>query len=326
MHPLSEYKCSREDYRLCLNHLGGYIMRRQTFNILSIDGGGIRGVYAGAILAKMEEELGVKAIEDFDLIAGTSTGAIIAAGLTVGVSPNTILDMYKDQGQEIFKKPFWSGIITPKYDNQKLKQALDNVLGDKTFDDAKTRLMITATNVSDAMPWVFKSLYHEKLTRDTKVKLSDAVLASCSAPLYFNPYEHNDQLLADGGLWANNPAMAALVEALGPNIDEKRYRIRLLSIGTGINIKHYPTQWSDKEWGATRWGIGLIDVIFNMQSLSVEKYLKTIMNQEHYLRINFNIDNKLPIDDIKIMDTLIQKGEEDFYNKQFKIKQILDLK
>ena len=298
-------------------------MGRGTFNILSIDGGGLRGVYAVAILCKMQEDLGIDFLEEFDLIAGTSTGAIIAAGLAIGLPPDRILDMYKDQGEFIFKKSFLSGILTPKYDSAKLKQVLDEVFGEKTFYDAKTRLMITATNVSDGMPWVFKSEYNERLTRDTKVKLVDAVLASCSAPLYFNPYEHNQQLLADGGLWANNPALAALVEALGHNIDVKRYKIRLLSIGTGINVKHYPLEWVEKQWGATRWGMGLIDIIFNMQSFSIEKYLKTLMNKEHYLRINFDLDTNLAIDNIKTMDTLIEKGVTEYYKNKRNITNVL---
>ncbi|HHX59353.1 MAG TPA: patatin-like phospholipase family protein [Epulopiscium sp.] len=299
-------------------------MLRQTFNILSIDGGGLRGVYAAAILSKIQEELGINYIEEFDLIAGTSTGAIIAAGLTVNVPPSTIVNIYKEQGSFIFKKPFWSGLITPKYDSTRLKQVLDEVFGDQTFSDVKTGLMVTATNVSDGMPWVFKSLYNERLKRDEGVKLADAVLASCSAPLYFNPFDHNEQLLADGGLWANNPALAALVEALGHNIDVKRYKIRLLSIGTGISVKHYPIEWIAKEWGATRWGIGLIDIIFNMQSFSIEKYLNTIMNKDHYVRINFEVDGSLAIDDIKTIDTLIEKGVNDFYNYRIKIKNLLE--
>lgn len=298
-------------------------MVRQTFNILSIDGGGIRGIYAATILCKIQEELGIDYMKDFDLIAGTSTGAIIAAGLTIGIPPDTIINMYKDQGQFIFKKPLWSGIVTPKYDSEKLKRVLDEVFGDKTFKDTQTRLMVTATDISEGMPWVFKSLYHERLTRDTNVKLADAVLASCSAPRYFNPFEHNKQLLADGGLWANNPALAALVEALGHNIDVKRYKIRLFSIGTGINIKHYPIEWVEKEWGATRWGMGIIDLIFNMQSFSVEKYLNTIMNQDDYLRINFNLNSNLAIDDMKNIDILIEKGVEDFYKYRGKITKLL---
>lgn len=299
-------------------------MSRETFNILSIDGGGIRGIYAVAILCKIQEELGINYTEDFDLIAGTSTGAIIAAGLTIGVPPSAILEMYKEQGNFIFKKPFWSGLVTPKYDIEKLKQVLESIFEDKTFNDVKTRLMVTATNVSEGMPWVFKSSYHERLTRDKSVRLVDAILASCSTPLYFNPYGYNQQLLVDGGLWANNPALAALVEALGHNIDARRYKIRILSIGTGINIKHYPIEWVEKEWGATRWGRGLIEVIFNMQSFSIEKYLNAIMDKDHYLRINFTLDSNLPIDDIKTIDTLIKKGTEDFYQYRTKIREILE--
>lgn len=300
-------------------------MRRETFNILSIDGGGIRGVYAVALLCKMQENLGINLLEEFDLIAGTSTGAIIAAGLSVGISPNTILEMYQKQGDLIFKKSLLGGILTPKYDSGQLKQVLDEVFEDKTFRDTKTRLMVTATNISDGMPWIFKSLYHARLARDIDVKLADAVLASCSAPLYFNPYQHNEQLLADGGLWANNPGLAALVEALGHNIGVKRYKVRLLSIGTGVNIKHYPLEWVEKEWGATRWGVGLVDLIFNMQAFSVEKYLSTIMKKEQYLRINFALNDSLAIDDINKTDRLIEKGIDDYNKYENDIKRLFNI-
>lgn len=298
-------------------------MRDNVFNILSIDGGGIRGIYAATVILKMHQDLGIICFEEFDLIAGTSTGSIIAAALAIGIPPQEIVNLYVEKSKDIFKKNRVGGIITPKYNNENLKNVLYEVFEGSVFNDAKTRLMITATNVSDGMPWVFKSLYNERLTRDQNVKLADAVLASCCAPIYFNPYELNNQLLADGGLWANNPALAALVEALGRNIDTQKYKVRLLSVGTGVNIKHYPLDWVDKRWGITRWGVGLIDIILNMQSFSVEKYLNTIMNLEQYLRINFELGDNLSIDDLEVMHSLIEQASKDFYSNQTKIEKLL---
>ena len=298
-------------------------MDEKTFNVLTIDGGGLRGMYAASIILNMEQKLGINFKDEFDLIAGTSTGAIIAAGLAIGLPAQSIVDLYMEKGEFIFKKNFWGGVVTPKYNNNNLKQVLEDVFGDKRFNDAKTRLMVTATNVSDGMQWIFKSLYHESLTRDQGVKLADAVLSSCCAPVYFNPYQVNDQLLADGGLWANNPALVALAETVGHNIDIKKYKIRILSLGTGVNIKYYPLDWGDKKWGAARWGTGLIDVIFNMQSFSVERYLGALMNTEQYLRINFEIKDALPIDDTKVMPVLMDRGASDFYKNEIKIKKLL---
>lgn len=298
-------------------------MDGKTFNILSIDGGGLRGIYPAAILLKIQEELEINIFEEFDLIVGTSTGAIVGAGLAIGIPPQTVVDLYIKEGEFIFKKNRLGGIITPKYNNDHLKQILDDVFQDKTFNDVKTGLMVTATNVSDGMPWVFKSLYHERLTRDQGVKLADAVLSSCCVPIYFDPYKVDNELLADGGLWANNPALVALSETLGHNIDMKKYKIRMLSLGSGVNIKNYPLEWDDKRWGATRWGTGLIDVIFNMQSFSVERYLSTIMNPEHYLRINFVLEGNLAIDDIKTAPTLMDQGINDFYKNETNIKSLL---
>lgn len=298
-------------------------MVENTFNILSVDGGGLRGIYAASILLKVEQELKINFLEEFDLIIGTSTGAIIAAALAIGIAAQTIVDLYLKQGSFIFKKNFGGGIITPKYNNNNLKQVLDEVFENNMFSDVKTRLMITATNVSDGMPWVFKSAYHERLMRDQGVKLADAVLSSCCAPIYFNPHEVNDQLLADGGLWANNPALAALTETLGHNIDIKKYKIRMLSLGNGVNVKSYPLDWVDKKWGVTRWGTGLIDVIFNMQSFSAERYLRALMSKEQYLRINFEAEDNLPVDDMKTISLLMDKGVSDFYKNQVKIEDLL---
>lgn len=298
-------------------------MNEKTFNVLTIDGGGLRGIYAASILLNMEKKWGISFEDEFDLIAGTSTGAIIAAGLAIGLPAQAVVDLYMEKGEFIFKKNLWGGVVTPKYNNNNLRQVLDDVFGNKQFNDAKTGLMVTATNVSDGMPWVFKSLYHERLTRDQGVKLADAVLSSCCAPVYFNPYEVNDRLLADGGLWANNPALVALAETVGHNIDMKKYKVRILSLGTGINIKYYPLDWGDKKWGAARWGTGLIDVIFNMQSFSVERYLGALMNKEQYLRINFEIEDGLPIDDTKIMPALMDQGTDDFYKNEINIKKLL---
>lgn len=298
-------------------------MVENTFNILSVDGGGLRGIYAASILLKMEQELKMNFLEEFDLIVGTSTGAIIAAALAISISAQTVVDLYLQQGGFIFKKNFGGGIITPKYNNNNLKQVLDEVFQNNMFSDVKTRLMITATNVSDGMPWVFKSAYHERLTRDQGVKLADAVLSSCCAPIYFNPYEMNDQLLADGGLWANNPALAALTETLGHNIDMKKYKIRMLSLGSGVNVKSYPLDWVDKKWGVARWGTGLIDVIFNMQSFSVERYLGALMNEDQYLRINFEAEENLSVDDVKTLSLLMDQGANDFYKNEIKIENLL---
>ena len=183
--------------------------------ILAIDGGGFRGVYSAHLLKRMEEEFGVDWREDFALLAGTSTGSIIAASLAIGKSPSEVLSMYSKHGFDIFRKPFGLrlGLFESKYPDSELRHVLNNFFGDSKLGDIETPLIIPATDIGNGCVHVFKSTYHNKFFRDKDVRLADAVLASCSAPTYFPPMllpGEQPYLLADGGLWANSPWIIAI--------------------------------------------------------------------------------------------------------------------
>lgn len=204
----------------------GEEMRR----ILSIDGGGIRGTFPAAFLASLEHDLEHPIGRYFDLIAGTSTGGIIAIGLAMGLPAKRILQLYEDRGPAIFDQDH-SGVVGwlskvyrgarwfgwgPKYSTDALAAALMDVLGDKRIGDAQTRLMVPSWHGHSKKVYVYKTAHHERLTTDYKVPAIDAALATSAAPTYFR--EHitaNDVGLVDGGLWANNPAGFAVAEAIG---------------------------------------------------------------------------------------------------------------
>lgn len=211
--------------------MAGLLPQEGPLNILSIDGGGIRGVYSAYLLQRIHEEYGVDFAERFDLIAGTSTGSIIAAGLATGIPIADIVGLYENHGDTIFYRPWWSTdwlhsaqkLFSSSYDNATLKSILDEKFTCKRLSDARTGLVIPATNIGDGVVHVQKSSYDSSFVRDPTTKIADAVLASCSAPTYFNPHKIGPYMLADGGLWANNPTLVAIIDAkrrLGAELDD----------------------------------------------------------------------------------------------------------
>jgi patatin-like phospholipase/acyl hydrolase len=194
-------------------------MIKKNFNILTIDGGGIRGIYSAIILKKIEKKFSIKLNEHFDLIAGTSTGSILASAIAYDIPLDEVIALYKNEGKNIFKSRRASigGLLKSKYDNNHLKKILNEKFNEKTLSDdsIKTRLMIPTTDISNGDVHVIKSYYLKEFKRDKDRMIKDVILSSCSAPLYFNPNKLDEFLLADGGLWANNPSLVALTEGLG---------------------------------------------------------------------------------------------------------------
>jgi|TARA_R110001583_G_scaffold116486_1_gene267041 patatin-like phospholipase/acyl hydrolase len=294
-----------------------------TFKILSIDGGGIRGVYPAHILKCFEEKLGINLLESFDMIAGTSTGSIIAAGVACDIRATEIVNMYKEHGEDIFKKkksriPFkklrniTQPLLESVYDCGSLNKVLKGVFNDSTLGQIAKPLILPATDVGNGGVHVFKSAYDPTFNRDRLVKVRDAVLASCSAPTYFDPHKVDEYLLSDGGLWANNPALVAVIDAqkrLGINYDD----IQVLSIGTGHSKVAYGLKHKG-DWGlATGWRHKeFISFMLSLQSQSALNYLKLHLKPEQILRIDFESDTDLPLDDVSQIDNLISLADKNF--------------
>lgn len=221
--------------------------------ILCLDGGGMKGVFACSYLASLESFFKVDLAKHFDLIAGTSTGGIIALGIGANKSAADMLKLYREHGNEIF--PSMSGPrqfirrlrFGHAYDHTGLHRVLNQTFrkGDSEeplkMKDAVTRLCIPAVNARDCSPRVFKAHHNEpqveRLTRDFEITMAEVALATAAAPWYL-PIAHVKEAEArftylDGGLWANNPSVVAITEAISNYVgEEKEYDcIRLLSIG-----------------------------------------------------------------------------------------------
>jgi uncharacterized protein len=212
------------------------------FRILSIDGGGIRGVFPAAYLAEMERRfLGGRSIANyFDMIAGTSTGGIIAFALARGMTSTEALKIYAERGARIFparrglKK--WQQLLRwlskPKHDQAALKDELLQVFGDAVLDDAKTRLVIPSFEGLHGEPFIYKTPHDPDYQNDRHKKFAHVALHTTAAPSYYPAVNDDGYIMIDGGVWANNPVMNAVVDALAC-FDVPRENLRILSVGTG---------------------------------------------------------------------------------------------
>ena len=214
--------------------------------VLSIDGGGIRGILPATLLKALQSSGGWPA---FDMVAGTSTGGIIAIGIAAGVPVAKMLDLYVNHGGEVFDRDLASGIITPKYHADKLEGLLQSVLGAKWLSEASPEMLVPSYCVENPVgSWFFKS-WQARADRNFDFKLWQVARATSAAPTYFPTANVGGKWFVDGGVFANNPALCAWSDArkLWPN-DE----IKVLSLGTGAKTKEI--SGSDSAgWGIAQW-------------------------------------------------------------------------
>jgi uncharacterized protein len=227
--------------------------QRPCFRILSLDGGGIRGIFPAAFLAKLQEQLEHPIGHYFDLIAGTSTGGIIAIALGLGLTAAEILHLYEERGPAIFDQQHgslenwfrqqirglrhWFGT---KYEAGELRAALISVLGTRSIGESRTRLLIPSWHPTLERVYIYKTAHHPRFENDYKQLAIDAALATAAAPTFLPPHRTNDDVdLIDGGVWANNPIGAAVIEAVGI-LKWPADQLKILSIGTISDLKAPP--------------------------------------------------------------------------------------
>ncbi|MDP2846802.1 MAG: CBASS cGAMP-activated phospholipase [Humidesulfovibrio sp.] len=257
--------------------------------ILAIDGGGIKGVFPAAFLSTLEDKTNGNIWEYFDLIAGTSTGGIIALALGLGFSAREILSLYEDNAERIFPKQKLGrlerfnpkkrirGAFRQKYETDALAALLRGKIKGKLLGQSKTRVMILSTNLTDGSVYVFKTAHHERFSHDYLVPAEDIALATSAAPIFFKPHTMpSGQALVDGAMWGNNPSGFAAVEAahvLGWPAED----IALLSLG----CTQEPVPFGDlagKNPGAVDWNFGVIDAFFAGQCSASEGIAQLIVN------------------------------------------------
>jgi hypothetical protein len=254
------------------------------FRILAIDGGGIKGVFPAAFLSSIEETLGGAPVSSFfDLIAGTSTGGIIALGLGLGLRASEVLQFYERYGPGIFprRSPWW-WLRAAKYDVEPLRQALDRTFGSKRLGDSCCRLLIPSFNATTGRIHIYKTAHNPRLQMDFKVPALDVALATSAAPVFFPPHRSRQEVtLIDGGIWANNPVGLAVIEAIsmlgrpGPELD-------VLTIGcTGK-----PPDFTQRGSGLGFWALRAVDAAMEGQSFAALGTAQHLAGHDNILRFN----------------------------------------
>ena len=265
--------------------------------ILSLDGGGIRGIVSCRWLEGVEAALRQTGkpglLKNFDLIAGSSTGALIACGLAIGMAPSQIADLYREQGHEIFPgiagrlwsragRFFAAGPSAPKYDGKGLEKVLKGVFGNTSLGQAKLPLLVTSYDTISRTPVMFKSFKPEH----KDLPLWEVCRASASAPTYFPAHamtvEGRRCALIDGGVVANNPTACAIAEAMRKDarVDNSQDLV-VLSVGSGERNRSIDLK-SAQEWGALEWAIPIIDVLFDGNTDSVDYIARQLVGDGYF--------------------------------------------
>ena len=333
-------------------------MENKPFKILSIDGGGIRGVFPAMFLTKLEAKLKNEGrtkwqiYQNFDLICGTSTGGIIAIALALGIPASEIYDLYINNAKDIFgskrniacqlfysahKRDSLESLIREKF--KKVNNGIDPIL-----KDCKTNICIPIFDLLEGKPSVLKNNYHPRFTRDYHIPAYMAALATSSAPVFFDPYssEYVDLFKEtipfknkiDGGVFANNPTLLGMIEA-EVALYQKKENLKVLSLGTGY--QKFSDGKDRKKWGISYWinpkRKRLIDLFMQAQSQQVENLIELLhkgIDKEKqdtpnfiYHRINVQLDETLKIEldetDQKILKGLAQKASYQFHDCANKI-------
>lgn len=260
------------------------------FKVLSLDGGGVRGLYTAAVLNSLSDRFGAGVPLDigkgFDLIVGTSTGGILASALASGIPVKSIIDLYRKQGPVIFKNPmplnklrkiWWAikNFFRPANSNEALDTALSDIFGKETLGELYARrkipLCIASVNIATHKARVFKTAHDPKKNADDSRFLKDVCLATSAAPIILpiagipDPLADNElSHFVDGGLWANNPILIALVEAL--SLSEKDQPIEIISIGTCPPPSGSALLPSEAKRGIYGWNFGLKTLELSMDA------------------------------------------------------------
>lgn len=262
-----------------------------TITILAIDGGGIRGAIPAAFLSRLEQETGHRASELFDYIAGTSTGGILALGLglqrpgqALPYSAADLTALYLNEGRNIFSRNLFHEVAAlgeiagPKYPEDGVDGVLKKYFAGTHLSDARTNLLVTSYETEKRCPFFFRS-WQAKVFDSHNFEGWQVARSTSAAPTYFPPFkakaaDGNTYSLIDGGMYANNPAMCAWVEAHNKFPDSE---IMIVSLGTGNECKK--VSYDDaKGWGLVGWAPHLIDIIFDGVSDTVEVELHELLN------------------------------------------------
>ena len=283
------------------------------YRILSIDGGGIRGILTAVLLARIEENI-PGFLDEVDLFAGTSTGGLLALGLAAGKTPSEMIGIYKKFGSDVFARSFldrlfslW-GLTGSKYSSRNLYDILTSEFGNLKLGDLRKNVLISTFNLdkkpkrrNDIRSWNAK-FYHNFSddNSDREEKLIDVAMRTASAPTYFPVY----QGFIDGGVIANNPSVCALAQAINPSTGgQKLDEIYLFSLGNGNNPKFLEIR--NNNMGLIQWAPQMITLMLEGGSGLADYQCEQLLGRR-YLRINPVLPHSIPMDAVFDIPKLVE--------------------
>jgi patatin-like phospholipase/acyl hydrolase len=260
--------------------------------ILAIDGGGIRGMIPAVVLAGLEQKRGKKIAEMFDLIAGTSTGGILALALTKPdgsgkpqYAAEDAVRLYEREGRRIFHRSAWHTVTSlgslaeEKYPSAGIEGVLEDYFGEARLKDAVTDVLITSYEIERRFPFFFKSR-GAKAKPDYDFPMKRVARATSAAPTFFEPCKldadtpEDYYALIDGGVYANNPAMCGLVEAKTYWPEARDFLV--VSLGTGEQLKPLPYDQA-KGWGVAHWAKPVLEIVLDAVSSTVDYQMRHLL-------------------------------------------------
>jgi patatin-like phospholipase/acyl hydrolase len=281
----------------------------KTIKVLSIDGGGMRGIIPATILTEIEKRTRKPVANLFDLIAGTSTGGILALALTKpdaagksAYSAQQLISLYEDEGREIFSRTVWhrlravGNLFEERYPSKGIETVLEKYFGHTRLKDALTDVLVTSYEIEKRIPWFFKSR-NAKTIPDHDYPMKVVARATSAAPTYFEPSKHpaddpfKYSAWIDGGVFANNPSLCAYAEAkkVFPAADD----YLVVSLGTGELTRTIPYDEA-KSWGVAGWARPMLGVMFHGASATVdyqmEQILPSLGTDRRYYRFECRLD------------------------------------
>ena len=267
--------------------------------VLSIDGGGIRGIIPAMVIAHIERKLGKPAHELFDLMVGTSTGGILALGLSrpgsgrqAQFSARRVVKLYEEQGDKIFEYSLWrklrtvGGILEEAYSHEVLEDILGKYFAGAKLGNCEVPTMVTSYDIQNRRTVFLKSWHADH----PSLLCRDAARATSAAPTYFEPkpLDTGDvaSVLIDGGIFMNSPSVSAYAEArkLFPGDS-----IAVLSLGTGELTRPIPFEEA-RTWGSALWVMSLLDCMFDGVSKAADHQMQLFLG-ERYQRLQTPLDN-----------------------------------
>jgi len=290
-----------------------------TYRIISFDGGGVRGVYSAVLLSRICKEI-PELISQTELFAGTSTGGIIALGLAAGMTANALVDLYSNNASKIFAESLAQDfreareielpilhvtLLGPKYDNRALERILREQFNSTRLKDLPKRVLVPSFQLDnrsgDPSMRRWKAKFFHNFPggdSDNEESVVDVAMRTAAPPIYFPTYDG----YIDGGVVANDPSVAALVQAL-KFASVQTGDIRLFSLGSGTRPEYILGQ--ELYWGAGRWAKYLLDIMIDGVMGVAEFQCRQLLGDKRYFRLSPPLPESVSLDDSSKVDALI---------------------